>query len=108
MVLQKRKGGEDYLIGGLTDDLDNLEVAKRLVTIFGKDEKSIKFVKDRPGHDRRYAIDWKKAKKELGYKPKYSFDKWLDKTVDWYKQNEWWWRPLKEEAENLYKKTGQK
>lgn len=108
MVMQKRKGGEDYLIGGLADDLDNLEVAKRLIKIFGEDDKSIKFVKDRPGHDRRYAIDWTKAKKDLGYKPKYNFEKWLAKTVEWYKDNEWWWRPLKNKAEDLYKKTGQK
>lgn len=108
VVLKKGKGGETYLVGGLTNDVNNLEVTRRLLKIFGKNESQIKFVKDRPGHDRRYAVDWSKIKRELGWKPKYNFDNWLEKTVEWYKENEWWWRPLKEEAEKLYKKTGQK
>jgi dTDP-glucose 4,6-dehydratase len=106
-VLQKKKK-ETYLIGGQTSDINNLEVAQKLLEIFGKDESSIKFVKDRAGHDRRYAIDWNKAKKELDWKPKHNFDTWLIRTVKWYKDNEWWWRPLKEESEKLYEKTGQK
>jgi dTDP-glucose 4,6-dehydratase len=106
-VLQKKKK-ETYLIGGQTSDINNLEVAQKLLEIFGKDESSIKFVKDRAGHDRRYAIDWSKAKKELDWKPKHNFDTWLIRTVKWYKDNEWWWRPLKEESEKLYEKTGQK
>jgi dTDP-glucose 4,6-dehydratase len=65
-------------------------------------------VKDRPGHDRRYAVDWSKAKKELNWKPKHNFDRWLEKTVEWYQNNEWWWKPLKEQAEILYEETGQK
>jgi dTDP-glucose 4,6-dehydratase len=106
-VLQKKKK-ETYLIGGQTSDINNLEIAQKLLEIFGKDESSIKFVKDRAGHDRRYAIDWSKAKKELDWKPKHNFDTWLIRTVKWYKDNEWWWRPLKEESEKLYEKTGQK
>ncbi len=108
LVLEKGKVGETYLVGGLTEDINHLEVTKKLLKIFGKDETSIKFVKDRPGHDRRYAVDWSKIEKELGWKPLYGFDEWLAKTVDWYKANEWWWKSLKEEAEKLYKKTGQK
>ena len=106
-VLEKGKVGETYLVGGLTEDINHLEVAKKLLKIFGKDETSIKFVKDRLGHDRRYAVDWGKIHKELGWKPLYGFDEWLAKTVDWYKANEWWWRPLKDKAEALYEKTGQ-
>jgi dTDP-glucose 4,6-dehydratase len=100
--------GETYLIGGLTRDVNNLEVAKKLLNIFGKGKSFLKFVKDRPGHDRRYAVDWSKAKRELGWKPEFDFDNWLGKTVEWYRDNEWWWRPLKKEAEKLYAKTGQK
>lgn len=107
-VLTKGKVGETYLVGGLTEDINNLEVAKKLLQIFGKDESYLKHVKDRPGHDRRYAVDWGKIKKELGWKPLFGFDEWLVRTVDWYKENEWWWRPLKKEAEALYEKTGQK
>jgi dTDP-glucose 4,6-dehydratase len=55
----------------------------------------IEFVKDRPGHDRRYAVDWSKIKNELGWEPLHSFDEWLKKTVEWYKNNESWWKRLK-------------
>lgn len=106
-VLNKGKVGETYLVGGLTKDINNLQVAKKLLKIFGKDESNIKFVKNRPGHDRRYAVDWTKINKELGWKPKHDFDNYLGKTVKWYEENEWWWRPLKKKAEELYRKTGQ-
>jgi dTDP-glucose 4,6-dehydratase len=106
-VLEKGKVGETYLVGGLTKEINHLEVTEKLLHIFGKDKKSIKFVKDRAGHDRKYAVDWSKINKELGWKPEYNFDEWLIKTVNWYKENEWWWRPLKQKAEELYEKTGQ-
>lgn len=109
LVLKKGKVGETYLVGGLTKEVNNLEVSMKLLKIFNISKKDgLKFVKDRPGHDRRYAVDWKKINKELGWKPKYSFEEWLAKTVDWYKENEWWWKPLKSKAEKLYSKTGQK
>jgi dTDP-glucose 4,6-dehydratase len=107
LVLEKGKLGETYVVGGLTKDYSNLDIAKRLIEVFGKDESDIKFVKDRPGHDRRYAIDWSKINNELGWEPKHSMDEWLEKNVKWYKENEDWWRPLKKEAEDFYKKTGQ-
>jgi len=103
-VLEKGKVGETYLIGGLTEEINHLEVTKKLLKIFSKDESLIKFVKDRAGHDRRYAVDWTKINKELGWKPLYGFDEWLTKTVDWYKASEWWWKPLKKEAEKFYEK----
>ena len=106
-VLKKGKIGETYLLGGLTKDVNNLEIATKLLKIFKLPETHLKFVKDRPGHDRRYAVDWSKSRKELGWAPKYSFDEWLNKTVEWYRENEWWWRPLKNKAEKLYAKTGQ-
>ncbi|MDO8581644.1 MAG: dTDP-glucose 4,6-dehydratase [bacterium] len=95
LVLQKGKPGETYCIGGLTQDLNNLEVAQKLLAILGKGEEAIEFVKDRPGHDRRYAVDWSKARRELGYEPLYYFDTYLAKTVQWYKDNEAWWKPIK-------------
>ena len=108
LVIHKGKVGETYLVGGLTKDVNNLEITKKLLKIFKKGKESIKFVKDRPGHDRRYAVNWGKINKELGWKPKCDFDTWLVKTVKWYTQNEWWWRPLKNQAEKLYEKTGQR
>lgn len=107
-VLKKGKIGETYLVGGLTKDINNLEIAKKLLKIFCKDQSYLKFVKDRPGHDRRYAVNWSKIKRELEWKPKYDFDTWLEKTVDWYRENQWWWQPLKKKAEKLYQKIGQK
>jgi dTDP-glucose 4,6-dehydratase len=91
----------------MTKDVNNLEVAKMLLDYMELGEDRIEFVTDRPGHDRRYAVDWSKLNKDLGWEPEHSFKDWLHETVDWYKANEAWWRPLKEEAESTYKKTGQ-
>jgi dTDP-glucose 4,6-dehydratase len=94
-VLLKGKVGETYIVGGQTEDITNLEVVKKIIALLGKDESSIEFVKDRPGHDVRYAMDWSKIKNELSWEPKYSFDEWLEKTVQWYKENEEWWKNIK-------------
>lgn len=107
LVIQKGELGQTYLVGGMSEDISNIEVARMAVKIFAKDESLIKFVKDRPGHDRRYAVDWTKINKDLGWKPEFDFKSSLIKTIDWYKENEWWWKPLKEESEKLYTKTGQ-
>lgn len=105
LVLLKGRPGETYCVGGLKKDVNNLELAKMVLEIMGKKAKDwLEFVPDRPGHDRRYAVDWSKINRELGWKPKYSFKEWLKKTVRWYQENEWWWRPLKKEAEGFYKK----
>lgn len=106
-VLKKGIPGETYLVGGMTQDISNLEIAKKLLKIFGKGDEMIKFVVDRKGHDRRYAVSWEKINKKLGWEPKYTIEKWLASTVKWYVDNQWWWRPLKEEAEKLYQRTGQ-
>lgn len=108
VILHKGKIGETYLVGGLTEDISNLGVVRKLLKILGRDKSFIRFVKDRPGHDRRYAVDWSKIKKELKWEPTYDFDTALRETVEWYRENEWWWKPLKEKAEELYEKTGQR
>ncbi|MBF8250306.1 MAG: rfbB, partial [Candidatus Levybacteria bacterium] len=102
LVLKKGKVGETYLVGGMTDDISNLEVIKKILIIMGKDESFIEYVKDRPGHDRRYAVDWSKIEKELGWKPEHDFDEWLEKTIEWYKQNEKWWKDVKTGAYQKY------
>lgn len=94
LILKKGKIGETYCVGGLTEDINNLEVVKRILKILDVPEDKIEFVKDRPGHDRKYSIDWSKIKNELGWKPLHNFDKWLEKTVNWYKQNRSWWKPI--------------
>lgn len=102
LVLRKGKVGETYLVGGMVKDVNNLEVGKMILEYMGLGEDKIEFVKDRPGHDRRYAIDWTKINRELGWEPEHDFKDWLHQTIDWYKENESWWRPLKEEAEKIY------
>lgn len=94
-VLQNGKTGETYCVGGLTGDITNLEVVKKILKILRKDESFIQKVKDRPGHDRKYALDWSKIKNELGWSPEHDFDTWLEMTVEWYKENKEWWTPLK-------------
>lgn len=92
-------------MGGLTEDINNLAVVKKILDILGKDESDIEYVKDRPGHDRKYAVDWSKINRELGWEPMHNFDEWLELTVEWYKNNETWWRNVKSgEYQNYYKK----
>lgn len=102
VILQKGNIGETYLVGGMSDDINNLEVAKLILQSLGESEEKIEFVKDRPGHDRRYAVNWNKIKEELGWEPQHNFQDWLKETVAWYKEHESWWRPLKAEAEKIY------
>jgi len=109
-AILKGKVGETYLVGGLTGDVNNLELAKKLIKAAGKKDKDkyLKFVKDRAGHDRRYAVDWSQTKAKLGWEPKANIDTHLKRTFEWYRDNQSWWKDLKQEAEKLYEKTGQK
>ena len=105
LVITKGREGETYCLGGPEDMINNLEVVKKILKIMGKGEEYIEFVKDRPGHDLRYAIDSSKAEKELGYKPKIHLDEGLKMTVEWYKQNRDWWQKIKSgEYQSYYQK----
>ena len=106
LVLQKGKAGETYCVGGQTSEISNKQVAMKILQIMGKDESMLKEVADRPGHDVKYAVDWSKLKKELGWAPQHSFEDWLSKTVEWYVKNESWWKPLKAGVEKFYFKLG--
>lgn len=103
-VLEKGVVGETYCVGGLTEDINNLAVIKKILLILGKNEEAIEFVKDRPGHDRRYSMDASKINKELGWKPQHTFDEWLVKTVEWYKEHREWWMRVKSGAYKEYYK----
>ena len=105
LILNKGKIGETYCIGGLTEDINNLEIVKKILKILGKGEEMIEYVKDRPGHDRRYAVDWSKANKELGYKPEHDFDTYLKQTVEWYQNNQDWWQKVKSGEYQEYYRT---
>lgn len=95
LVLSKGKIGETYLVGGMTELAPNIVIAKKILKLLGKNEDFIEFVKDRPGHDRKYDVDWSKIKNELGWEPQHSFDEWLEKTVKWYEENTGWWQRIK-------------
>ena len=95
LVLQKGKAGETYCVGGTDKDMNNMTVVNNILAYLGKDDSFIEFVKDRPGHDRRYAIDSKKIHNELGWSPFHDFDTWLEKTIEWYKNNKKWWSRIK-------------
>lgn len=94
LVLHKGKSGEVYNIGG-NNEKANIEIVKLILEKLGKSGSLIKFVKDRPGHDRRYAIDSTRIQKELGWKPKYTFETGISETIKWYLENENWWKRIK-------------
>jgi len=102
LILQKGVIGETYCIGGLTEDISNISILQKIIKLLGKSEESLEYVKDRPGHDRRYALDWSKIKNELGWEPLNGFDEWLEKTVKWYQENEMWWKNVKNGAYKDY------
>jgi dTDP-glucose 4,6-dehydratase len=93
-VLHKGESGNVYNIGA-ENERTNIEIVKLILNILGKPETLIKYVKDRPGHDRRYAIDSTKIKKELGFKTKVSFKMGMEETVAWYIENRSWWKRIK-------------
>ena len=93
-VLERGKNGETYLVGGMERDISNIEIAKMVLSMLDMPESKIEFITDRPGHDRRYAVDWTKIHAELGWEPQHSVEEWLKETVAWYQANEAWWRPL--------------
>ncbi len=94
LALTKGKAGEIYNIGGGTE-LANIDLTKKILSLMGRDESSIVYVDDRKGHDIRYSVDISKISKELSYSPQKNWDTGLMETINWYLENEAWWRPLK-------------
>ncbi|WP_297480737.1 dTDP-glucose 4,6-dehydratase [Thermococcus sp.] len=92
-VLLRGESREIYNISA-GDEKTNIEVVKTILKLLGKDESLIEFVEDRPGHDLRYSLDSWKITRDLKWRPRYSFEEGIEKTVRWYLENEWWWRPL--------------
>jgi len=103
-VLQRGRPGEVYNIGG-NNEWTNIDIVKRILGLLKKPEGLIDFVKDRPGHDRRYAIDATKIRSELGWEPDTSFEQGIDRTIRWYLARESWWRGVMSgEYRNYYRK----
>lgn len=106
-ILTQGIAGETYLIGA-DGERNNLEVMRSILRRMGKDEHDFEWVRDRPGHDRRYAIDSSKLRRELGWKPSHTdFDQGLDETIAWYTDHPEWWQAQKATVEAQYAKQGQ-
>jgi len=99
-VLECGKPGEIYNIGS-GNELKNVELTEKILAILGKSKSLIKFVKDRPGHDKRYALNFEKLMK-LGWKPQHDFEEALKETALWYKENIKWWKKLKTKKEQKF------
>jgi dTDP-glucose 4,6-dehydratase len=94
-ILLKGKIGETYFIGPDNPELANLDVVRKLLALMKMGDHMIELVGDRPGHDQKYALDHSKLTKELGWSPKFNLNESLQRTVEWYKQNQSWWKKLK-------------
>lgn len=95
MVVHRGRSGETYCIGGAAGEVNNLTLVKKICELMGVSDKVIKLVNDRPGHDRRYAIDWSKIKSELGWLPNHELERGLRETIDWYREHKNWWEMVK-------------
>jgi dTDP-glucose 4,6-dehydratase len=93
-VLLRGRPGEAYNVGG-PDECENLDVVRRILELTGRDESLIEHVRDRPGHDRRYSLSSEKLRSELEWDPQVRFSEGLERTVEWYRANEWWWGPIR-------------
>jgi len=103
LCIKKGEIGETYLFGG-NGEKTNIWIVKKILELLDKSEDLIVHVGDRKGHDLRYAIDFSKANKKLGYKPSKPIDAWIKDTVDWYVNNQGWWKPLKDVADQAAEK----
>lgn len=104
-ILERGTVGETYCIGGMTDEISNLAFVKKLLNLMNLDESRIEFVTDRPGHDEKYAVNWSKIHTELGWSPSVTLEEGLSQTVEWYRNNQDWWKEIKGgEYQNYYTK----
>ena len=94
VVLHHGAPGEIYNVGG-EHEMHNIDVTRLILRLLGKPESLIRYVPDRPGHDRRYALTNDKIRAELGWTPQHDFETAMADTVRWYQENEWWWRKIK-------------
>ncbi|MEB3103755.1 dTDP-glucose 4,6-dehydratase [Ferviditalea candida] len=101
LVIHKGKNGEVYNIGG-NNERTNIDIVNTILVELGKPQSLIQFVKDRPGHDRRYGIDATKIRTELGWNPQFPFDKGIKTTIQWYLDNQIWWERIQSGAYQAY------
>jgi dTDP-glucose 4,6-dehydratase len=94
LVLMSGKPGEIYNIGG-GRELTNMELTNVILQLLNKEQDDVQFIADRIGHDQRYSVDYSKIHQDLGYAPRVSFEDGILNTIEWYKNNQDWWKPLK-------------
>jgi dTDP-glucose 4,6-dehydratase len=94
LVLERGRAGEAYNVGG-PDEVPNIEVVRRILELTGRNESLIEYVRDRLGHDRRYSLASTKVADELAWRAEVHFDEGLERTVEWYRDNESWWGPIR-------------
>jgi dTDP-glucose 4,6-dehydratase len=104
LVLEKGAPGEVYNVGG-GNEWPNIEIVKLILGALGKPDSLIKYVADRPGHDRRYAIDFTRIERELGWRPQVNFAQGIKDTIDWYVKNKSWWGRIKSGEYQKYYET---
>ncbi|MCA8950568.1 MAG: GDP-mannose 4,6-dehydratase, partial [Planctomycetes bacterium] len=100
-AMERGRAGEVYNFGG-DAERENIVVVKEILRLVGKDERLIEYVKDRPGHDRRYAMDSQKAQRELDWRPTFTFESGLEQTVGWYLEQRQWWERVRSGAYQDY------
>ena len=93
LALVSGESGATYNFGG-NSEKSNLEIARVILENMNQEMENIKFVADRKGHDFRYAVDSSKSRLDLGFVPKIDFEHGMKSTIDWYKQNSWWWQEI--------------
>jgi dTDP-glucose 4,6-dehydratase len=106
LILSAGKPGETYLIGS-GDERNNRQIVELILELMGQPSDAFDLVSDRPGHDLRYSNDSSKIRTQLGWQPRYGdFRTGLAATIDWYRENEWWWKPRKDATEARYTELG--
>lgn len=114
LVFHRGRVGETYNIGTSTNELSNIEISSLLTKMLDRPAHLIEFVKDRPAHDFRYGVDSSKLRQELGWTHRHDLREGLQKTIEWYRNNDWWWKKIKEAEQyskyysDHYKKNHQK
>ena len=105
LILKHGVAGETYCVGGMTENISNRQIISKILQLMDKNMSMIEEVSDRPGHDRRYAVDWTKINTQLGWQPQHDFEIGLEETIAWYMEHKDWWQHVKSgEYKEYYKK----
>lgn len=101
-VLLEGPTQKTYVVGGLTDDISNAAIAQIILKSMNKSDDMLEFINDRPGHDRRYSVDWSLIHESLNWKPSVTLEEGIQKTIEWYTQNADWWKVLKDKNNEYF------